>query len=69
MMKRLFWFLLGAIAGAYAVVFGKKKATEVAESLTPEAIARSLFDVARALIRRAIALYKGEEVDPPPSVL
>lgn len=69
MMKRLFWFLLGAIAGAYAVVFGKKKATEVAESLTPEAIARSLFDAARALIRRAIALYKGEEVDPPPSVL
>lgn len=68
-MKRLFWFLLGAIAGAYAVVFGKKKATEVAESLTPEAIARSLFDAARALIRRAIALYKGEEVDPPPSVL
>ena len=68
-MKRLFWFLLGAIAGAYAVVFGKKKATEVAESLTPEAIARSLFDAARALLRRAIALYKGEEVDPPPSVL
>ena len=69
MMKRLFWFTAGAVAGAYAVTFGKKKASEVAESLTPEAIARSLFDTARALIRRAIALYKGEEADPPPSVL
>lgn len=69
MMKRLFWFLLGAVAGAYGVMWGKKKATEVAESLTPEAIARSLFEAARALVRRAIALYKGEEVDPPPSVL
>jgi uncharacterized membrane protein len=69
MMKRLFWFLLGAIAGAYAVLWGKKKATEVAENLTPEAIARSLFDTARALVRRAIAMYKGEEADPPPSVL
>lgn len=69
MMKRLFWFLLGAIAGAYAVTMGKKKAAEVAESLTPEAIARSVFDAARAAVRRAIALYKGEEADPPPSVL
>jgi hypothetical protein len=68
-IKRLFWFLLGAVAGAYAVMWGKKKATVVAESLTPEAIARSLFDAARALVRRAISLYKGEEVDPPPSVL
>jgi hypothetical protein len=69
MMKRLFWFLLGTIAGAYAVTMGKKKAAEVAESLTPEAIARSVFDAARAAVRRAIALYKGEEADPPPSVL
>ena len=69
MMKRLFWFLLGTIAGAYAVTMGKKKATEVAESLTPEAIAHSLFDAVRAVIRRASAAYKGEEADPPPSVL
>ncbi len=69
MMKRLFWFLLGAFAGAYAVLWGKKKANEVAESLTPEAIARSLFDAARAVVRKAIALYKNEDADPPPSVL
>jgi hypothetical protein len=69
MMKRLFWFLLGAFTGAYAVLWGKKKANEVAESLTPEAIARSLFDAARAVVRKAIALYKNEDADPPPSVL
>ncbi len=69
MMKRLFWFLLGAFAGAYAVLWGKKKANEVAESLAPEAIARSLFDAARAVVRKAIALYKNEDADPPPSVL
>lgn len=69
MMKRLFWFLLGVVAGAYAMTWGKKKATEVAESLTPEAIARSLFDAAKTLVRRALALYKGEEDNPPPSVL
>lgn len=69
MTKRLFWFIAGALAGVYAVTFGKKKATEVAESLTPEAIARSLFDATRVLIRRVIALYKGKETDPPPSVL
>lgn len=69
MMKRLFWFLLGAFTGAYVVLWGKKKANEVAESLTPEAIARSLFDAARAVVRKAIALYKNEDAEPPPSVL
>lgn len=69
MMKRLFWFVLGVLAGVYAMSWGKKKATAVAESLTPEAIARSLFDAAKTAVRRAIALYKGEEANPPPSVL
>lgn len=69
MMKRLFWFLLGAVAGAYAILWGKKKATEVAENLTPEVVARSLFDAARSIVRRAVALYKNEDTDPPPSVL
>jgi hypothetical protein len=50
-------------------LWGKKKANEVAENLTPEAIARSLFDAARAVVRKAIALYKNEDADPPPSVL
>ena len=69
MMKRLFWFLLGAVAGAYAVLWGKRKASEVADSITPQAIANTLVDAVRSLVRRAIALYNGSSDDPPPSVL
>lgn len=68
-MKRLFWFVLGVLAGVYAMSWGKKKASEVAQSLTPEAIARSLFDAAKSAVRRGIALYRGDETEPPPSVL
>lgn len=69
MMKRLFWFVVGAFAGAYAVLWGKRKASEVAESITPQAIATTLVDAVRSLVRRAIALYNGSSDDPPPSVL
>ena len=69
MMKRLFWFVLGASAGAYAVLWGRRKATEVADSITPQAIATALVDAVRSLVRRAVALYNGSPEDPPPSVL
>ena len=69
MMKRLFWFVLGGFAGAYAVVAGKKKAAEVAENVTPQAVAKTLIDAVRSLARRALALYNGSSDDPPPSVL
>lgn len=69
MMKRLFWFLLGAAAGVWAVLWGKRKASEVADSITPQAIANTLVDAVRSLVRRAIALYNGSSDDPPPSVL
>ena len=69
MMKRLFWFVVGAFAGAYAVLWGKRKATEMAENVTPQAIATTLVDAVRLLVRRAIALYNGSSEDPPPSVL
>ncbi|MCE2735289.1 MAG: hypothetical protein ACK45J_08510 [Acidimicrobiaceae bacterium] len=69
MMKRLFWFVLGMCAGAYAVLWGKRKAAEVAESITPQAIIGVLLDAAKSLVRRLIALYNGASDDPPPSVL
>lgn len=69
MMKRLFWFVVGAFAGAYAVLWGKRKATEMVENVTPQAIATTLVDTVRSLVRRAIALYNGSSEDPPPSVL
>ena len=69
MMKRLFWFLLGAAAGAYAAVWGKRKAVSVAESMTPQAVATAVIDGIRSLVKKAVALYNGSSDDPPPSVL
>lgn len=49
MFKRMFWFVLGAIAGATAVVWVRRKAEAVAEKLTPSAILAELRNVAFAL--------------------
>ncbi len=68
-MKRLFWFVLGVAAGAYATLWGKRKALSVAESVTPRAIADAVIEGVRSLVRRAVALYNGSSDDPPPSVL
>jgi hypothetical protein len=61
--------VVGAFAGAYAVLWGRRKATEVAGNITPQAIATTLIDAVRSLVRRAISLYNGSPDDPPPSVL
>lgn len=68
-MKRLFWFVVGACAGAYAVLWGKRKAAHVAESITPEAVMNALVDGVRALIKQVVSRIKGTPDDPPPSVL
>lgn len=69
MMKRLFWFVLGVAAGAYGVLWGRRKASEVADSITPQAVATLVIDAVRSVIRRLVALYNGSSDDPPPSVL
>jgi hypothetical protein len=40
MMKRLVWFVSGAVAGIAGAGFAKKKAREAAEELAPAAVAR-----------------------------
>lgn len=49
MFKRLFWFLLGVVSGATAVIWVRRKAGAVAERLTPSAILEELRAVAVAL--------------------
>ena len=51
--KRLFWFLLGVLAGATSVIWVRRKAEAVAERLTPSAILEELRTVALALWEKA----------------
>ena len=58
--KRLFWFVLGAVAGATAVIWVRRKAEAVAERLTPSAILEELRSVAVALWEKATNLRGSE---------
>ena len=46
MMRRLFWFFLGVVAGASAVIWARRTAESVAERLTPSALFAELKKVA-----------------------
>lgn len=55
-MRRVFWFVLGAIAGASAVIWARRKAEAVAERLTPSALFDELRRVVAALVDKARSL-------------
>lgn len=55
-MRRVFWFVLGAIAGASAVIWARRKAEAVAERLTPSALFEELRRVVTALWEKARSL-------------
>ena len=55
-MRRVFWFVLGAIAGASAVIWVRRKAEAVAERLTPSALVEELRRVVVALWDKARSL-------------
>jgi hypothetical protein len=57
MMKRLFWFCLGVVAGATGLMWARRKAIAAAEKITPSAILSVLIDSAKTLATRLIALY------------
>ncbi len=57
MMKRLFWFCLGVLAGATGLMWARRKAIAAAEKITPSAILSVLIDSAKTLVARLIALY------------
>lgn len=65
MFRRLFWFVLGVIAGATAVVWVRRKAEAVAEKLTPTAILAELRHVAIVLWEKLNdSLRPGTRLDP-----
>lgn len=55
-MRRVFWFVLGAVAGASAVIWARRKAEAVAERLTPAALVDELRRVLTALWDKARSL-------------
>ena len=61
-MRRLFWFFLGAVAGASAVIWARRTAEAVAEKLTPAALLEELKKVA-TLAWRAVTSRSSQLVD------
>ncbi|MGA0862896.1 MAG: hypothetical protein ACO3RB_03295 [Ilumatobacteraceae bacterium] len=57
-MRRMFWFFLGAVAGASAVVWVRRKAESVAEKLTPAALFEELRHIATVLWSKVWSLVR-----------
>ena len=63
-MRRLFWFVMGAIAGVTGVSYARRKAGEIAEKLTPAAVFDALVEIVRVVVRKIFELVK--PVSEPP---
>lgn len=63
-MRRLFWFVSGAIAGITGMSYLRRKAGEIAGKLTPAAVFDALVDVVRVIVRKIFELVKPES-EPP----
>lgn len=52
MIRRLFWFFLGALCALFGASWFKKKSAEIGEKMSPENLARSLVEHAVALSKK-----------------
>ena len=52
MLRRLFWFVSGAVAGIAGVAWVKRRATEMREAITLASVLRSMRDLAVFLFQR-----------------
>lgn len=59
MIKRLFWFLLGATAAIFGLNYIKKKADETSERFSSENVADTLTDIASSLKDYLVGLWQG----------
>ena len=62
-MRRLFWFMLGVVAGITGMKWMRRKAGELAEKLTPTAVFETLVDLVKLVVRKIFELV--EKQDPP----
>lgn len=63
MMRRLFWFMLGVVAGITGMKWMRRKAGEIAEKLTPTAVFETLVDLVKLIVRKIFELV--DKQDPP----
>jgi hypothetical protein len=69
MMKRLFWFVLGVVAGIFGLRYAKNKARDAAEQLTVAQVASDIFDGAVKLVNQGIEIVRNlrDETQSEPS--
>jgi hypothetical protein len=51
-MRRLFWFLLGIVAGIYGTLWVRNTASDLSQRLSPSAILEQVVEVLRTLVER-----------------
>lgn len=59
MMRRLFWFLLGAIAGVVGVSWAKRKVVDFSEQVTLASVASALVRGAQTAVASLIGYAQG----------
>lgn len=55
MIRRWFWFMLGAIAGAYGALWARRTAEDVSKQLTPTALIEHAIAAVKALVRAVVS--------------
>ena len=63
MMKRLFWFVLGVVAGIFGLRYVKEKARDAADQLTPAQFASDILDGAVKLVNQGIEIVRNLRAD------
>lgn len=58
MMRRMFWFVLGAVTGAYATVVVKRKIVDLGQRLTLANVLQALIDAVKHLLDLLLELWK-----------
>lgn len=65
MMKRIFWFSVGVVAGVFGSRYVKNKAKSAASQLTPSQVASDLYDGALWLINQGVEFVNNLRGDKP----
>ena len=58
MMKRLFWFSMGVLAGVFGWRYVKVKARDAASQITPAQVASDLYDSAVKLATQGVEIVR-----------